>query len=65
MPVSRWQKSSFSSEAGNCLNIAAGAGGRVRLRESDDPEVILSASGAALAALLHGIKSGALDGVRG
>ncbi|MFK8849311.1 DUF397 domain-containing protein [Streptomyces sp. Ac-502] len=51
-----WQKSSFSTDAVNCVNIAAAPDGTVRLRESDDPLVILSATRDGLAAFLAAVK---------
>jgi hypothetical protein len=57
-----WQKSSFSGEAANCLNVAAAADRMVRLRESDEPDVILRASATALRGLLIAIKDGRLTG---
>lgn len=53
-----WQKSSFSGEAANCVNVAAAPDGTLRLRESDDPDVILAATRAGLSALLASIKKG-------
>jgi hypothetical protein len=53
-----WQKSSFSGEAANCVNIAADPDGAIRLRESDEPDVMLAASANALHGLLSAIKDG-------
>ncbi|MFI9229722.1 DUF397 domain-containing protein [Streptomyces rimosus] len=51
-----WQKSSYSNAAVNCVNIAAAPDGTVCLRESDDPEVILSTTREGLAGLVAAIK---------
>ncbi|MER5357131.1 DUF397 domain-containing protein [Streptomyces sp. NPDC002785] len=51
-----WQKSTFSGEAANCVNVAAAPDGTLRLRESDDPDVILVATRAGLSALVASIK---------
>ncbi|MEU7158393.1 DUF397 domain-containing protein [Streptomyces chrestomyceticus] len=51
-----WQKSSYSNEGGNCVNIAAAPDGAVRLRESDDPQVIIATTRDGLAAFLAAIK---------
>ncbi|KOT88990.1 hypothetical protein ADK86_30765 [Streptomyces sp. NRRL F-5755] len=51
-----WQKSSYSNAAVNCVNVAAAPDGTVRLRESDDPEVILSTTREGLAGLVAVIK---------
>ena len=52
-----WQKSSFSAEAANCVNIAAAPDGTLRLRESDEPDTILAATRTGLSALLASIKA--------
>jgi hypothetical protein len=51
-----WQKSSFSGEAANCVNVAAMPDGTLRLRESDDPGRILAVGREGLSALLATIK---------
>ncbi len=56
-----WQKSSFSTDAVNCVNIAAAPDGTVRLRESDDPQVVLSATRDGLAAFLAVIKESGVE----
>ncbi|WP_030018354.1 DUF397 domain-containing protein [Streptomyces monomycini] len=58
-----WQKSSYSNAAVNCVNIAAAPDGTVRLRESDDPDVILAATRGELAALLAVLKGSGADGM--
>ncbi|MCC3653873.1 DUF397 domain-containing protein [Streptomyces sp. S07_1.15] len=60
MPV-HWQKSSFSGAEGpNCLEIA-GVPGALLVRESDTPGNVLTASRAALAGLVAGVKAGEFD----
>jgi len=56
-----WQKSSYSAEAANCVYVAAAADGTVRIRESDAPGVILTATPAALRSLLLAVKAGEFD----
>ncbi|GAB2878521.1 DUF397 domain-containing protein [Streptomyces mayteni] len=52
-----WQKSSFSSEGNNCLEVAAAPrGGAVLLRESDEPDTVLRATPARLRALLATVR---------
>ncbi|MFI0982268.1 DUF397 domain-containing protein [Streptomyces sp. NPDC021093] len=52
-----WQKSTFSDGAGdNCVNVAS-SDGTVHLRESDEPEVVLTTTPHALAALLRTAQS--------
>ncbi|WP_285393069.1 DUF397 domain-containing protein [Streptomyces sp. RKAG337] len=60
-----WQKSSYSPEESNCLYIARTPDGTVRLRESDDPDVTVRTTPAALRAFLHGVRAGALDHLAG
>ncbi|OKI06712.1 DUF397 domain-containing protein [Streptomyces sp. CB02923] len=61
----QWQKSSYSNEGVNCVNIAAAPDGTARLRESDDPQVILATTPDGLAAFLAAIKGhGARSPVR-
>ncbi|MEU2211057.1 DUF397 domain-containing protein, partial [Streptomyces hygroscopicus] len=48
--VQRWQKSSYSADGpGNaCVELAHAPGAAVLLRESDDPDVIIATTPAAL-----------------
>ncbi|GHC75474.1 DUF397 domain-containing protein [Streptomyces flavofungini] len=54
----QWQKSSFSSgsDGAACVELAA-ADGALLLRESEDPERVLTLEPAALGALLHHLKA--------
>lgn len=58
-PTLIWQKSTFSQEQGDCVELAVATGGAVLIRESDDPAVILSTTPSALARFLQAIKHGA------
>ncbi|MEV4436927.1 DUF397 domain-containing protein [Streptomyces sp. NPDC049585] len=59
----RWRKSSFSGGGnGECLEAAYAPGGRLRLRESDDPGVVIAVHPTALAALLRTVKAGGAHG---
>lgn len=61
MVSTRWQKSSFSTDAeGNCLELAP-QGDEILMRESDSPEVIVTTTPAKLAAFLAGVKAGEFD----
>ncbi|MFJ4188591.1 DUF397 domain-containing protein [Kitasatospora sp. NPDC089509] len=60
MSALNWQKSSHSSESANCLYLAMGAGS-VKIRESDDPGVIVTTSPDKLRAFLRGVKAGEFD----
>ena len=54
----QWQKSSFSGiEGGNCLELAHHEG-RILLRESDSPDMVVIAAPARLHTLLRAIKIG-------
>lgn len=57
MPTYVWQKSSYSGEAVNCVNIATAPDGTVHLRESEEPAVMLTATPEGLSALLASIKA--------
>ncbi|MBD0689741.1 DUF397 domain-containing protein [Streptomyces sp. CBMA123] len=61
MSALNWQKSSYSSESANCIYLAGVAGGGVRIRESDDPDVIIATSSDGLRAFLRGVKAGEFD----
>ncbi|MEU7040456.1 DUF397 domain-containing protein [Streptomyces varsoviensis] len=59
MPQLTWQKSSYSTSGQDeCVEVAVGPDGRIRVRESDDPDVVLAASRPAWGALLKSIKAG-------
>ncbi|MEU8569284.1 DUF397 domain-containing protein [Streptomyces pathocidini] len=62
MSTIQWQKSSFSGGNQNtaCVEVGTSPAG-LHLRESDDPEAILTTTPGRLAALIRGIKSGAYD----
>ncbi|MFJ6719658.1 DUF397 domain-containing protein [Streptomyces sp. NPDC091259] len=56
-----WQKSSFSGGGGeNCIEVGRQADGIV-MRESDDPQAIITTSPAKLAAFIKGVKAGEFD----
>ncbi|MFE7131059.1 DUF397 domain-containing protein [Streptomyces sp. NPDC057638] len=56
-----WQKSSFSGGGGeNCVELAQ-EGGKIKMRESEDPSVILTTSRENLAAFVAGVKAGEFD----
>lgn len=50
-----WQKSTYSQEQGECVELAA-HGGAVLLRESDNPAVVLRTSRQNLAVFLQVIR---------
>ncbi|MFH8488182.1 DUF397 domain-containing protein [Streptomyces longisporoflavus] len=61
MDTLNWQKSSYSSEASNCVELAAAPEKTTRLRESDEPSTNLTLRPASLGALLRAIRQGAFE----
>ncbi|SER60213.1 protein of unknown function [Streptomyces sp. yr375] len=56
MQTLHWQKSSYSGDGSNCVNIAASPTGTLHLRESDEPGVVLTTTPTRLRALIRGLK---------
>ncbi|MFI0777101.1 DUF397 domain-containing protein [Streptomyces sp. NPDC021212] len=56
-----WRKSSYSQQGANCLYVAAPAPHTIALRESDDPDVILTTTPATLGTFIRAAKAGTLD----
>lgn len=57
----RWQKSSFSGgEGANCIEVARTAPA-VHLRESDDPDTVITATSAQLTAFIGAVKNGRFE----
>ncbi|MFJ8471995.1 DUF397 domain-containing protein [Kitasatospora sp. NPDC094011] len=63
MPELSWQKSSFSGgDAGNsCLELAIGADPIRHLRESDEPDTVITTTVTKLRSFLLGAKAGEFD----
>ncbi|MFJ9692763.1 DUF397 domain-containing protein [Kitasatospora sp. NPDC101183] len=55
-----WQKSSYSNDQANCVEIAS-ADELVYIRESDDPTLIVTTTRAKLNAWINAAKAGDLD----
>ncbi|MFG2914031.1 DUF397 domain-containing protein [Kitasatospora sp. NPDC048298] len=55
-----WQKSSFSSDQANCVEIAS-ANELIYIRESDDPATIVTTTPTKLRTWIHGAKAGEFD----
>ena len=53
MSSPNWQKSSYSSEGNNCVELAAILDGTLRLRESDDPTVTVAVRRSGLRSLIQ------------
>ena len=56
-----WQKSTYSQEGGECVELSATDRGAVLIRESDDPGVVLTTTPRALARFLQSIKQRPAD----
>ena len=52
-----WQKSTYSGDGSNCVYVTATFTGAIHLRESDEPDVILSTSPARLHELIRSLKT--------
>jgi hypothetical protein len=61
MAVDDWQKSSFSGDAANCINVSATADGAIKVRESDDPDTVITTRPDTLRAFICGVKAGEFD----
>ncbi|MEV8414776.1 DUF397 domain-containing protein [Streptomyces niveus] len=55
-----WQKSSFSGEGPQCVEIAEN-NGDILMRESDDPNTVTTTSRDKFAAFIAGVKAGEFD----
>ncbi|MEU8513994.1 DUF397 domain-containing protein [Kitasatospora sp. NPDC048722] len=61
MSALNWQKSSYSSESANCIYLAAAHDGSIKIRESDDPDTIITTTPDKLKAFLCGVRAGEFD----
>ncbi|MFI1334520.1 DUF397 domain-containing protein [Streptomyces sp. NPDC020845] len=60
-----WQRSSFCGGGGNnCIEVAAN-GDVIAMRESSEPDVLITANRDTLRAFVLGLKAGRLDVPRG
>ncbi|MEU5640173.1 DUF397 domain-containing protein [Streptomyces milbemycinicus] len=59
-PIDR-QKSSHSAQGSNCLSIAAPTPDVIKIRESDAPDIILTATPATLGVFIRAAKAGRFD----
>ncbi|WP_329064984.1 DUF397 domain-containing protein [Streptomyces sp. NBC_01429] len=55
-----WQKSSFSDQGGQCIEIAKREG-VILMRESDDPNIFATVSSSKFSSFISGIKAGEFD----
>ncbi|MFE5123461.1 DUF397 domain-containing protein [Streptomyces melanosporofaciens] len=56
-----WRKSSYSSQGANCLYASAPDDATVRLRESDQPDTVLTTTPTTFRDLIRSAKAGRLD----
>ncbi|MFJ9028657.1 DUF397 domain-containing protein [Streptomyces sp. NPDC102274] len=56
-----WQKSSYSANAGNCVNVAAADDGTIKIQESDEPDTVVTTTPEKLRAFILGVKAGEFD----
>ncbi|MEU1790502.1 DUF397 domain-containing protein [Streptomyces sparsogenes] len=61
MPARAWRKSSYSAQGSNCVYVAAPTPEDIKIRESDDPDVILTTTPATLGVFIRAAKAGRLD----
>ncbi|WP_380282069.1 DUF397 domain-containing protein [Kitasatospora purpeofusca] len=61
MAAHTWQKSSFSGDAANCIYLAAAPDGAIKIRESDEPDVVVTTTPDSLRAFIGGVKAGDFD----
>ncbi|MER5301606.1 MULTISPECIES: DUF397 domain-containing protein [Streptomyces] len=52
----QWQKSTYSAQGANCVNVAASPDGTIHLRESDAPDVTLTTGPRQLQALITALR---------
>ncbi|MFI5792540.1 DUF397 domain-containing protein [Streptomyces sp. NPDC051677] len=57
MPELHWQKSTYSQEASACIYLAAASAGTVLLRESDEPETVVTLGTRQFAALITAFRA--------
>jgi hypothetical protein len=60
-PTTAWQKSSFSSDEGSCVELATIDHSSLAIRESDYPDTVLTTTPHRLRALLHSVRTGTLN----
>ncbi|MFJ8020368.1 DUF397 domain-containing protein [Streptomyces sp. NPDC096311] len=56
MPELHWQKSTYSEEGSSCVYLATTPGGTILLRESDEPDTILTVDPRQLATLITALR---------
>ncbi|MFD0306486.1 DUF397 domain-containing protein [Streptomyces sp. NPDC127119] len=57
MTTPHWQKSTYSESGSSCVYVATPAAGTILLRESDDPETILTTGPLQLSLLISTLRT--------
>ncbi|MFS8202689.1 DUF397 domain-containing protein [Streptomyces sp. CWNU-52B] len=57
MPSIHWQKSTYSGDSSNCVYVAATPAGAVHLRESDNPDTVVTTTRPRLQDLIRALKA--------
>ncbi|MFE7120879.1 DUF397 domain-containing protein [Streptomyces sp. NPDC057654] len=60
MPPLRWQKSTYSTDQANCVELAASSAG-FHLRESDEPEAVVTVTRSELRTFIRAVRTGAFN----
>ncbi len=60
MSAPNWQKSSYCGEGNNCLNVAATPDNTIRIRESEAPHEVLTATQTQFGSLIGAVKNDTL-----
>ncbi|WP_035847168.1 DUF397 domain-containing protein [Kitasatospora azatica] len=60
MTSSAWQKSSYSTNSNECVEVRT-ADGLIELRESDEGDIIVRTTPTKFAKFLQGVKAGEFD----
>ncbi|MEU0838421.1 DUF397 domain-containing protein [Streptomyces sp. NPDC005962] len=63
MNLSSWRQSSYCQESASCVNVADGERGTIMLRESEQPETVLSTTRTRLRSFIRAAKAGQFDHV--
>ncbi|MFF8194773.1 DUF397 domain-containing protein [Streptomyces bobili] len=56
MQTLHWQKSTYSGDSSNCVYVAASVTGTLHLRESDQPDIILTTTAPGLHTFIWALK---------
>ncbi|MET7974530.1 DUF397 domain-containing protein [Streptomyces mirabilis] len=58
MPEISRQKFAYGSEVSSCVRMAAAPDGTIRLRENDEPDVVLTVSPAQFGTVIDAVRNG-------